>query len=140
MGTSIALREKCPVVPGTPGTRSELSDEIRKLSKNLAVEDVLRGWAYAVQKLTTADAPIGAVQFLLQLDSSTKQLTISPFKMEELQRASEMYLTLEKETKDRPEIQVVLVSVDSIEALPAAYPNYYLDTGAFIEAVKLATK
>jgi hypothetical protein len=34
---------------------------------------------------------------------------------------------------------VVLVSVDSLEALKKAYPNYFLDTHRFIQAVKHAT-
>ena len=38
----------------------------------------------------------------------------------------------------RPEADVVLVSVDSMAALRRAYPNYFLDTRAFLEAVKAA--
>jgi hypothetical protein len=54
----------------------------------------------------------------------------------QLQNAADAYLQVEKATADNPEIQTVLVSVDSIEALRQAYPNYYLDTGEFVEAMK----
>jgi hypothetical protein len=72
------------------------------------------------------------------LDPINKTLTTTPFKNDELEKAYEMYLRIEKATEKRPEIQAVLVSVESVEALRAAYPNYYLDTGAFIDAMKQA--
>jgi hypothetical protein len=37
-----------------------------------------------------------------------------------------------------PGAEAVLVSVDSVTALRSAYPNYFLDTKAFVEAYKLA--
>jgi len=72
----------------------------------------------------------------LELDSNSKRLTITPFMNGQLQNAADAYLQVEKATADNPEIQTVLVSVDSIEALRQAYPNYYLDTGEFVEAMK----
>lgn len=134
MGAAMALREKCPPVPGTPTTKDELIGEIRELSEKLAVEDVLQGWGNAVQTLT--EAPGDAVVFLLVLDPNKKTLTTRPFKADQLQNASDEYLKIEKETEGHPEIQAVLVSVESLETLRAAYPNYYLDTGAFIGALR----
>jgi hypothetical protein len=135
MGSAFALRERCPLVPGTPVRKEELATEIRKLSRDLAVEDVLRGWGFAIQRLTE-EAPRGAAAYLLELDSNNKRLTITPFMNGQLQNAADAYLKVEKATADHPEIQTVLVSVESIEALREAYPNYYLDTGEFIEAMK----
>jgi len=65
-------------------------------------------------------------------------LKTTPFSNDDLPKAYEMYLRIEKETEKHPEIQAVLVSVESLEALRAAYPNYYLDTGAFVGAMKQA--
>jgi ppGpp synthetase/RelA/SpoT-type nucleotidyltranferase len=139
MGSAIALREKCAPVPGAPSDKGELIQEIRKLSKTLAVEDMLRGWGFAVQQISL-EAPPNAVSFLLKLDPAAKKLTVSPFTVEEMQQASEAYLHAEKEAQINPDLQTVLVSVDSIDALREAYPNYYLDTTAFIEAMKQAIK
>jgi hypothetical protein len=136
MGSAIALRESCPTVPGTPWTKKELTEEIRELSEKLSVEEVLKGWGMAVEKLTSA--PGDAAAFLLVLDARDKTLDTTPFKSDELQAASEAYLRIEKQMEGRPEIQAVLVSVEDVTALRDAFPNYYLDTSAFIEAIHVA--
>jgi hypothetical protein len=38
--------------------------------------------------------------------------------------------------KDKPEVQTVLVSVDSVEHLRKAYPNYFLDISEFVSVLK----
>lgn len=134
MGSAIALRERCPLVPGTPADQPELVREIRELSEKLLVEEVLKGWGSAVQRLEAS--PGDSAVFLLVLDAEKKTLDVTPFKKGELEKASKAYSDVEKRTKERPRIQAVLVSVDSVEALRSAYPNYYLDTTAFIEAMK----
>ena len=48
-----------------------------------------------------------------------------------------MYDALEKETKNNPDIDVVLVSVGDLKAIKKAYPNYFLDTNEFIKDLKL---
>jgi ppGpp synthetase/RelA/SpoT-type nucleotidyltranferase len=137
MGSAIALRESTPLVPGCPENKDDLVSEIRDLSGQLNVEDMLMGWGVAVHNILTGPAH-GAAAFLLELDTSNKTLQTTAFKSDELQKASDEYLRIEKQTEGRPEIQAVLVSVESLEALKAAYPNYYLDTGAFIGAMKYA--
>lgn len=136
MGSAIALRERCPTVPGTPSEKTHLISEIRRLSEELKVEEVLLGWGQAVQSLTASAGKAAA--FLLELDPISKTLKTTPFSNDDLQKAYDMYLSVEKDMEKRPEIQAVLVSVESVEALRAAYPNYYLDTGAFIGAMKQA--
>jgi ppGpp synthetase/RelA/SpoT-type nucleotidyltranferase len=138
MGSAIAHREKSPLVPGTPEKGEHLIQEIRDLSERLSVEHVLRMWGYAVHRLTAE--PSDAVAFLLVLDSGAKSLEITPFKAGELDKASETYARVERETRDHPEVQAVLVSVETVEALPAAYPNFYLDTSVFIDAMNQATQ
>lgn len=137
MGSAIAIRERTPIVPGCPREKGELLFEIRQLSRQLNVEDVLMGWGVAVHNIQAQPAK-GAAAFLLELDTNKKTLRTTPFRDDELDRASDEYLKIERETEGRPEIQVVLVSVESLEALQVAYPNYYLDTGAFIGAMKHA--
>ena len=136
MGSEIALREKRPPVPGTPENRNELIGEIRHLEEKLSVAHSLRAWGFAVQRIT--ENQIGAVAYMLVLNSSEKTLVIEPFKPHEMAKASARYLEIEKEMEKRPEIQAVLVSVETMEDLRTAYPNYYLDTSAFIDAMNQA--
>jgi hypothetical protein len=91
-----------------------------------------RGPPLATQILSIGKAPIEPGQiFLMQLNLSIRNIGISSFKREQAAEAQEKYLAAEKANKDRPEMQTVLVSVDSIAALRKAYPNYYLDIGEF---------
>lgn len=139
MGSAIALRERCALVHGTPPGKDELMQEIRALASKLSVEHVLRGWGIAAETLMK-QADEEAAFFLLVLDSSKKTIQINPFKREEQKAASDAYMQVEKRTKDQPEVQTVLVSVESVESLRAAYPNYFLDTNAFLDAMNHAIK
>lgn len=129
MGSTIARMENCPRVPNTPTSKRELAKEIRRLANTLSVEDTLSGWGYAIQ--TIAKEPAGDVSaYLLVLNSEERTLETTAFATDEMKDATEMYLEMEK---TRPESQAVLVSVESLAALRTAYPNYYLDTSAFVE-------
>jgi putative GTP pyrophosphokinase len=72
------------------------------------------------------------------LDSKKRFTEVFGYTPEQLPKAQEDYLELEKANNDKPWIQAVLVSVDSIAALRRAYPNFYLDSVAFSQAVEQA--
>jgi hypothetical protein len=82
-------------------------------------------------------AAAGAEQFLLVLDPRKKFLKVTSYTQDQMAEAQEAYLLEEKRSESDPQIQVVLVSVDSIDDLRKAYPNYYVDTRVFIGAVEL---
>jgi hypothetical protein len=142
MGSAIAAREKMPLVPGAPVEPAALIDELRALSKQLKVLRVLSSWSSAIRvALVERNVRMGdASAFLLVLDSTKRTIDVTGFRKDELKQASEEYLIVETMTADKPEIQAVLVSVDSLAALRSAYPNYYLDTQVFLEALRYATK
>ena len=75
-------------------------------------------------------------EYLLVLNSMDKSITISAFRREHLALLEEEYLQLEK--GGNPDLQVVQVSVEDVTALRTAYPNYYLDTQAFVAALNSA--
>jgi hypothetical protein len=137
MGSAIALRERQPLVPGTPTNTVELIQELRDCAKRLKVESVLDGWRYALRRLPAKNVT-DAAAFLLFLDPDAKTIRITGFGKAELPKASEKYLTLEKTIESQPGAQAVLVSVDSLQAVRSAYPNYYLDTTVFIKALRHA--
>ncbi len=73
--------------------------------------------------------------YLLVLDPNKFSTTLYPYTMERLAAANAQYAKIEKE---QPELQALLVAVDSVAALRTAYPNYYLDTTAFLQLVNEA--
>ncbi len=137
MGSVIALEEKSPTVPDTPVTMPLLVPEVRRLFQELSVGNVLTGWSAATQITSDTHAPgfKHAAMYLLILDPSKFEISFLPFRKDQLVAANEQYARIEKE---RPNLQAVLVSVDSLAALRTAYPNYFLDTDAFIKIVRKA--
>jgi maleate cis-trans isomerase len=80
----------------------------------------------------------GAHYFLLKLEPRANQVMVTGFKTAQLVEAQERYKEVEKEISAAAGDDVVLVSTSSMEALRRAYPNYFLDTHAFITAVQEA--
>jgi hypothetical protein len=133
MSSAIACREKCPMVPNTPSTEEELIPELKALAQQLNVVSTLGGWTYAMKSLGIKADP-DAVLFLLILDTAKYEYTWQAFKRSQIKEAQRAYLNVEKRLESIPGSQAVLVSADSMEAVRAAYPNFYADTSAFIRA------
>jgi Uncharacterized protein conserved in bacteria len=136
MGSAIAHREKRVPVPNTPINRQELADELRAYTKRLKVEEVLQGWGYALSLAARNEE--NAEAYLLVLDPEAMKVDVTGYNRNELGLATEDYLATEKSIQGTPGAQAVLVSVESLDALRSAYPNYYLDTTAFVRALRLA--
>ena len=140
MGTAIALREKCRPVANTPIESKKLIEEIRIYRNRLSVNSVLNAFGTAVDVLPEESAKENAKYYLLHLDASQKKIFVKGFTKEELTQASQAYLQLERKISEDPASEAVLVSVDSLKSLRRAYPNYFLDTRRFIDAVNAATE
>ena len=138
MGSALAIRERLPIVPGTPRNKGRLMGELKGLSNKLCIKEVLAGWSSAVSMLEDEAMATGTYAFLLVFDSAKKTLRVRGFNKSETTRADEEYLTVEKASASNPNVQAVLVSVESVAALRSTYPNYYADTTAFLEALDRA--
>lgn len=138
MSSEIALREKKPLVPDTPTDRVELIKELRELVETLQVQTAITGWGTGVQIVSERAKGKGVHNYLLSLDSKKRIITHIGFTKHEMPEAQRQYLAAEAANVDKPWIQTVLVSVDSVAALRRAYPNYYLDSQAFSQAVSRA--
>jgi len=136
MGSAIAHRERRNPVPGTPAGRPELIEELRELSNKINAVSVLSNLGLTVKVLTDTYATSGREEHLLVLNARTKNIVVSSYSRRELARLEEEYLRIEKEAD--PDVQVVQVSVEDVTALRTAYPNYYLDTQAFVSALMAA--
>lgn len=75
-----------------------------------------------------------AKYFLLRLDAAEQKVYIQKFAATQSQQANDLYIKAETEAEGK-NIQVVLVSAESISALKRAYPNYFMDTKRFSEVL-----
>ena len=137
MGSAIAIREKTPLVPVTPSDNSELKTAIEHYAAQLDVAGRLRAYGDALQAVEAKPEIAGADYYLLELDPSAMQISIKPYAQKDLNQAAKDYLAAEKQIAGT-NADAVLVSVDSMAALRRAYPNYFLDTQRFVEAVTQA--
>lgn len=134
MGTAIAAIEQAPPVPGTPMDKKDLVDEIEQLVHHLHVKEKLLAYNTSIELAGQAK---DAKYFLLQLDPSVMppKITIWRYKAKESEFANTHYTELEAALPEESETQIVLVSVDDVNALRRAYPNYFLDTTGFANTV-----
>lgn len=138
MGSALAMREGTPLVPGTPTDQEALRAEIREHAKRLDVQQKLEAYRSLVEHSEDLRNVQGAHYFLLALDAEARTLIVTGFQASESQQASKAYLKVERATAGKLGADAVLVSAESVAALKRAYPNYFLDTRVFLEALKQA--
>lgn len=133
-----AIRERAPQVPETPQETPTLVAEIRQLAVRLNVISALESMDAVVKHVNAAAASRRDPRklYLLELHSRTNEVRLWGFEAKHQIAANEFYLQREKQFAGDPSVQAVLVSVDSLTALPAAYPNYYADTNKFVRTIR----
>ena len=137
MGSFFAKREKRSEVPNTPQNGKELLDDLAFYADKLDVIERLR--AYGVDMRAIRESEIASSRyFLLQLNIEEKIIKIRGFRANQLEEASTEYLYAERLINETTASDVVLVSVESLESLERAYPNYFLDTSRFRREVERA--
>lgn len=138
MGSAMAFREKSPLVPETPTNPDDLRTELQTVEKRLEATTHLTAYGNAMKTIEEHDMG-DSHYYLLTLDATEKRVAIQGFGRHELSKASAAYDLAEQTTVEhRSSKDTVLVSVDSIKELKRAYPNYFADTHAFVEAVSVA--
>jgi hypothetical protein len=137
MGSALAIRERTPLIPDTPARRSDLISELRSLSQQLDVRNRLEAYGRALSIVEDPGAQ-RAKFFLLELQPAEGRLRIRGYMQDGLARANDDYLDVERRLTGLPGAEAVLVSVESLRSLRRAYPNYFLDTRVFIQAVNAA--
>jgi ppGpp synthetase/RelA/SpoT-type nucleotidyltranferase len=139
MGSIIAMKEKTALVPGTPNKQIDLKKEISFLANHLKAIDVLKAYQTAINYTNKKDISLkNSKYFLLKLDFEQRRLFVKGFSASQSQEANESYTMQESDQNTDQNSQLVLVSVDSIESLKKAYPNYFLDTTRFSNILKSA--
>jgi hypothetical protein len=133
MGSALAAREDCPPVPGTPLDQGELKAQLQDYAERLDVAQRLRAYGAALNTVGEMNVSKDDDYYLLELDPTAMRMNIIGYRQNELARATKDYLDVEKSMN--PGSDAVLVSVESMASLRRAYPNYFLDTARFVDAV-----
>jgi hypothetical protein len=110
-----------------------LRAEIVQLATNLHVVGVLNAYSSTLQGLSQLRS---GKYYLMQLDASTLETSVRVFTAAQTEQANAAYIELERSLPPNSGKQVVLVSVESLQALRQAYPNYFLDTAEFVLRVQ----
>lgn len=131
--SAFSLMEFCPAVPDTPETQRELISELQELWIDLNVPVILDGCTRAVD-LVEVGSDSTDHTFLIVLDARGEQVSVSSrgFRRTDAIEYTEAYNRKEAETVGVPGIQVALVTVEDIQQLREAFPNYRVDTERFV--------
>jgi len=139
--SAFALREGTPPVPGTPSAYRELVREMRDYVRRLDLAKRLQAYGHAMKLLSSPRHNRGDDHyFLLEMNPALMSVQVTTFKFAESTLANQKYLEVERKLKDIPGAEAVLVSVDSLDAVRKAYPNYFLDTQVFVRLIQEATR
>ncbi|WP_316157880.1 DUF2188 domain-containing protein [Cupriavidus sp. BIC8F] len=129
--SAFAYLEASPLVPGYEHMDEESTfREVSERADHLEVRERLRAFAVAANKIATDNKP--GNYHLIVLDSTQRTVTIKSFGKKRLDEANAAYAETERRIDSGESIQAVLVSAGNIDSLRKAYPNYFLDTKAFI--------
>lgn len=135
ISSGIAMIEKTPLIPGTSIDKKELATQIKKYSKSLDVFNRLDGYSKTMKIINDSISKHDHF-FIIQLDTINQQSKIITFKQSQSEQASKEYAKLEDINKENKAVDVVLVSVSSLDQLRKAYPNYFADTKIFMDVIK----
>lgn len=129
-----AIKEGCPVVPGTIDDVEELVSEIESINAKCNFLDMLSAIRVAVDHQNEKDFDKQGYNILI-LNYETRRLSVKYFKPSQTDEANEVYAQIES-TRAESKIDAVLVRVSSFRSLRSAYPNYFSDIGEFVDIVK----
>ena len=111
----------------------QLIAEVNEINDHHHVLDMLK----AIRVVIDHDAdktPDKRGYYILELNYETHYLKRWFFKPSELEKANVIYDYLEEKCRDTP-LDIVLVRASSYNTVKAAYPNYFMDIGEFVDIV-----
>lgn len=140
-GSAFAFREGTVPVPGTPDSYRDLVSEMRDYVRSLDLAKRLQAYGHAMKFLSNPQHDRSDNHyFLLEMNPAQRSVQVTTFKFAESTLANQKYLEIERKLKNVAGAEAVLVSVDSLEAVRKAYPNYFLDTEVFVRLIRETTR
>ena len=134
MSTVIAERENAPAAPNTPADYRELVSEIKVCDERLGILEQLEAFRILTRQVQNLDR--SNLWIVLELEPKARKITAAFFGAKNWEAANSRYLEREVETRGIPQVEIVLVSANSLSALRRAYPNFFLDLSAFRRVVR----
>jgi len=116
----------------------ETFEELLKQEKTLDVINKLSGFRVAARHIKD-DKKKGHYHLVI-LDLDKMMAKIQSYEPKEIQQANIDYSLMEAEVNEGKNLQVVLVTSESINALKKAYPSYFLDAELFSRQIASVIK
>lgn len=129
-----AKMEGTPICPDTIDDFNILINEIKQIDKKRNIVSRLSALSTAIDYVNKNDRIKSNGYFILQLNYKRKRLKVHSFSKNEFEAATSIYDQIE--ALGNPNIDVVLVSATSFDALKAAYPNYFTDISEFVNMMR----
>jgi hypothetical protein len=134
MSSEFADLEGCPLVPGTPQRRSARHAEIKYINNKVKATRFLESLNQAF-KHSENYMGRNSDYFLIQYNSENQTVKVRSYA--NALGGAERYT---KEESEHVGLTTVLVEIDKVENLRAAYPNYFLDVGTFTANINAVVK
>lgn len=132
-----SIQEQEPVVASLRDkSKLEIAEEFSLLEKELGVFDKLAAFTSVVKAVSGVENKKANGYYLLMLDTDKKLTSFIPFAADQQDIAEQVYTLVEQREKENPNIDVVLAAAGDMKDLRTAYPNYFVDTKAFISSLK----
>jgi len=129
-----AQEEGSPLPPGLENmSKEDLIKRLKEIDAEKRILAQLEGVAVSAHHIETVMKNYKGFH-VLQLFIAERQVRLTPFF--EPQDAEIFYKAKEIETKDNPNSAVVLMSAGALKDIKKAYPNYFLDTKAFLQNIQ----
>lgn len=134
VSSGFALMEKCPVAAQhADWAPDKIFKTAVAMGNKLDVKRKLNAFAVAANAISSSSA--GGNFHLIVLDAVERTVSVSSFGRQRLEEANAAYAEAERVAAEREDMQTVLVATSSVEALRRAFPNYFLDTKQFLNAL-----
>ena len=133
VSTLLAMKEDCPIVPGTINDRDEVISEIEILNDNNHILDMLRAITVAISQGNNTSEKGG--YYILQLNYATRMLRMWYYKPSEVEKANAYYDHMEHSKGSQP-LDIVLIRAEFFQVVKDAYPNYFSDISEFVALIE----
>ncbi|WP_024348474.1 RelA/SpoT domain-containing protein [Lacrimispora indolis] len=130
--------ENMPVVPNTSDDLYELIKEIKDIDEKHNIVSRLSALSVAINHVNKNANLKRNGYYVLQLNYGKKLLKVNSFSKSQVELATNVYNKIEG--LNNPDLDVVLVSATSFDALKAAYPNYFTDISGFVDMMRKISK
>jgi hypothetical protein len=138
-GSVVADTDGYPRGKNIPKDTEQFRAELVALNNKLRAVERISGWSLAPSIIDTMD-PKTFRHLVLTFDVEQRSLQTFAFGAGDFAEAASLYRKIEEEHRGNARYDTVLASADSIEEVRRGLPNYFADSGKFVDLIIAATK